>query len=239
MKIAVYEQRSFFHNFPLSLKGIIPEDHNEDPHFNTNILDAPTSTHFYFVIDTTSIKANQITAIENAITGLNPLLRDMIFNGDQAKADSQIHLYRSTVDTTIITSGNENWVGWFNDLYQPEAVYYFFLDETESAYHKHNLQGDNYTVTAKYNSDFNTFKTNYSSRNFFVSRVYHVGGYSNSNSAFREHLINAYFGLYGHEAVYDYFVEARLDLNSLNVTSKDYLDDFLRLTQLGTRPEEL
>lgn len=243
MKIATYEQQSFLKSMTLPLSAYYSGSPDEDESgtsalFQENILDAPNSTNFYFVIDTTSITTSQQTAIIGALNGLKPLLRDLIFNGDQTKADNQIFLIESN-RSNLISSGSEAWVGWFNDLYSANAVYYFWMDETASDYHQNNKQNENYSPTPKFIQDFTTFKNNYSSRNYFVAKVYHVKKNYAVNEAFKEHLLNAFFGNYGHEPMYNYLVEARFDLDSLELTAEDYLNDFLRLINIGIEADDI
>jgi len=216
-----------------------------------SILNAPETTKFYFVIDTTSLVSATVIQIQNAVNQLKPLLRDNVYGGNQSLADSNVTVIRSTVSPEgDVLSGNESWMDWYNNLFESEGYYIYFMDEAAggAAYHDGqngppltNPPSDaNTAPTTFWNSHFSTFKANFSSRNYFNSIVYQVEDSNTAleSQAFQKHITEAFFGTNGYESIEPYNIRVRVDVLTSNLTTDNLFDDLLGLEPLGTNLEK-
>lgn len=199
----------------------------------SNWLSMLANLYFLFYIDTSGSMDADVPNITAAANQLKVLLRDMIYGGDQQKADHFVRV--------------QNWSSerWLERLaYRisgEEAARYVslaFINEAGSIYHR-VPRNTAYEPTSTFTNDFNTFQTEFARREFSRCKVYSVTPTSSSwmsdYQAFNAHLVDAVAGTGPYEALTPALCTQYVFSEAIpsGRSAQDYLNDIFTL--LGLR----
>lgn len=200
----------------------------------SNWLSFLANLYFLFYIDTSGSMDADVPNITAAAQNLKVLLRDVIYGGDQAKAD---HFVR------IENWSSERWLERLaENVFNEEASRYVslaFINEARSSYHSVPRNAAN-EPTSSFNTDYGRFQTEFARREYSRCKVYSVdptaASWEDDNIEFNAHLADAVNGQGGYAslgtALIDQFVFYETAIPS-GRTAEEYLVDIFDM--LGLR----
>lgn len=215
------------------LQAIITEFVYTETDTESSWLSMLSNLYFLFFIDTSGSMDADVPSITAAANQLKNLLRDMIYGGDQAKADHFVRV--------------QNWSSerWLERLAYKvpgeEAARYVslaFINEASSIYH-YTPRNPEYEPTSTYQNDFNLFQAEFARREFSRCKVYSVTPTSSSwmsdYLAFNAHLIDAVAGTGPYETLTPALASQYVFSETIpsGRSAQDYLNDIFTL--LGLR----
>ncbi len=158
----------------------------------SNWLSFLTNLYFLFFIDASGSMDEDIPHVAAAADELKALLRDMVYGGDQAKADHFVRVYNLS---------SERWLKWlYYTATSEEAARYVslaFINEAEDSYHSVPRNPANEPTNA-FASDYDDFQDEFARREYSRCKVYSINPTSSTwlgeNIAFNEHLAAAVTG---------------------------------------------
>ena len=226
--------------FEISFKGVTPleaisaEFVFTETDTESNWLSILANLYFLFFIDTSGSMDADVPNVTAAANNLKVLLRDVIYGGDQEKADHFVRV--------------QNWSSerWLDRLAYhvsgEEAARYVslaFINEASSGYHRVPRVPEN-EPSSSFSTDYNNFQTEYARREFSRCKVYSVdpteSSWEDDNEAFNAHLAAAVTGA-GNYAALGPALSTQYVLYEVGIPSgrsaQEYLNDIFTL--LGLR----
>jgi hypothetical protein len=226
--------------FEISFKGTTPleaisaEFVFTETDTESNWLSILANLYFLFFIDTSGSMDADVPHVTAAANNLKVLLRDMIYGGDQEKAD---HFVR------VQNWSSERWLDRLaTHVSDEEAARYVslaFINEASSGYHRVPRVPEN-EPTSSFTTDYNNFQAEFARREFSRCKVYSVdpteSSWEDDNEAFNAHLTAAVTGA-GNYAALGPALSTQYVLYEVGIpsgrTAQTYLNDIFTL--LGLR----
>jgi hypothetical protein len=191
--------------FEISFKGATPMEAISaafvftETDTESNWLSILANLYFLFFIDTSGSMNADVPNVTAAANGLKVLLRDVIYGGDQEKAD---HFVR------VQNWSSERWLDRLAyHISGEEAARYVslaFINEASSGYHRIPRTPDN-EPTNSFTTDYNNFQAEFARREFSRCKVYSVdpteSSWEDDNQAFNAHLATAVTGAENYAAL--------------------------------------
>lgn len=217
----------------LPLEGINTQFIFTEIDTESNWLSFLANLYFLFFIDTSGSMDEDVPNVTAAAEDLKTMMRDMVYGGDQVKAD---HFVR------IQNWSSERWLDRFAyKVSGEEAARYVslaFINESRSSYHQVPRSGNE--PTSSFTSDYASFQTEFTRREYSRSKVYSINpteaSWVDDNVAFNAHLDEAVTGQGNYAALgaplSDQYVFYETEIPS-GTTAEEYLADIFDL--LGIR----